>query len=95
MEPATIMEPGQPRLPPAQKPESLPAPTEAPPKRGSTVREPAPTFASGRGFMAAESAPPPRGDTPEPSSPPEQTGAESGKPRRTGWWARRIMGEKG
>jgi len=63
------------------------------PKRRSTIREPAPSFSSGQGFTPAprpEPAPPP---APEPPAPSEESSGEPA-PRKTGWWAKRIMGDK-
>jgi ribonuclease E len=62
------------------------------PKRRSTVREPAPTFTSGQGFT-----PPPRSEpspTREPSAPEESSGDDN-KPRKSGWWSRKVFGDKG
>ncbi|MBN8966428.1 MAG: hypothetical protein J0H89_13890, partial [Rhizobiales bacterium] len=57
-----------------------------PPRRRSTVREPAPVFND-------TPAPTPM-PTPQPA--PVVTGAaetgEENKPRRTGWWAKRFLG---
>ncbi|MGP0090618.1 MAG: Rne/Rng family ribonuclease [Xanthobacteraceae bacterium] len=71
--------------------EAPPASTEAP-RRGSTVREPAPTLANG------PVQPPDQPQHPaEPPAPVIIGREESGdaKPRRTGWWARRLLGDKG
>ena len=62
-------------------------PEPEPPRRRSTIREPAP--------FAAEGAPPP----PAPTLPPPTAGhfqhasEESGTPKR-GWWAKRLSGDK-
>ncbi len=77
---------------PAATPDSAAAEPEAP-KRRSTVREPAPTFISGQGFSPAPAEQP--GATPSAEQNAEQASEGAVKPRRTGWWARRIMGEKG
>jgi ribonuclease E len=62
-------------------------------KRRSSVREPAPTFAPGQEF-----SPTPRA-APEPAAPSaaQEPSAEVNvaKPRKTGWWAKRLMGNKG
>jgi ribonuclease E len=66
------------------------------PKRRSTVREPAPSFASGQGFTPAprqESTPAPASEQPAPSS--GESSGDEGKPRKTGWWAKRMFGDKG
>jgi ribonuclease E len=69
---------------------SAPAQQTEPPRKRSTVREPAPTA------IAADVAPP----TPaQPSSPPPQPviievgdSENTDKPRRSGWWSRRFAG---
>jgi ribonuclease E len=90
--------------PRAYEPPAIPSPAPSqpaarmepePPKRRSTIREPAPTFTSGQGF-----SPPPRAEPMAPSAPvasdePQSQSDEAGKPRKTGWWAKRIMGDKG
>jgi ribonuclease E len=67
-------------------------------RRRSTIREPAPIV--GNAPVAVPYTPPP---TPtlvishEPSPAPAASAAEesdAGKPRRTGWWARRLAGDK-
>jgi hypothetical protein len=65
----------------------LPAPTAPPePRRRSTVREPAPVF--------GDSAPVP---IPAPASEPTpvvtSAGDDANKPRKTGWWAKRLLGD--
>jgi ribonuclease E len=63
------------------------------PRRRSTVREPAPVFGG-----PAETPQPAL--TPAPAIEVEPAGAETGggedagKPRRTGWWAKRLLGGK-
>jgi ribonuclease E len=72
-----------------------PAPVAEPelPRRRSTVREPAPVFGG-----PAETPQPAL--TPAPAIEVESAGAETGggedagKPRRTGWWAKRLLGGK-
>jgi ribonuclease E len=68
-----------------------PAPSE-PPRRRSTVREPAPTVLGGEAADVAPSftpAPPPA--EPIVSSPTE---SETGdQPRRSGWWSKRALGK--
>jgi ribonuclease E len=65
-----------------------PQPEAEPPRRRSTIREPAPTF-------PRDEAPAPRAE-PAPAapsvSPPEPQNEEAGKPRKTGWWAKRLLG---
>jgi hypothetical protein len=55
------------------------------------VRERAPVVS---GDMAATSAAPlpAASPAPEPSIPETKDAAESGQPRRTGWWSRRFAG---
>jgi ribonuclease E len=70
----------------------VPLPAE-PPKRRSTVREPAPMFSSGAMsdvHPAAPAAPEPTPAPPEPvaTETPPAPAAEA-KPRRFGWWSRR------
>jgi len=72
-----------------------PPPAKEPPRRRSTVREPAP-------FAIGGASPPPQPPTPapapvaaEPVPATAEAGPESAAPRRAGWWAKRIFGEKG
>ena len=62
-------------------------------KRRSTVREPAPTFTSGQGFSPTPRAEPAPAAPSTAQEPPASD--DAGKPRKTGWWAKRIMGDKG
>ena len=63
------------------------------PRRRSTVREPAP-FVVGTG--TAPIAPPSDRREPERTDAASPEPAEqAGQPRRTGWWARRFLGDKG
>jgi len=69
-----------------------PAPAE-PPRRRSTVREPAPSAFDDGASPPVTSAPVPA--TPEPEQQPaqaEQPQEDAKKPRRTGWWAKRVLG---
>jgi ribonuclease E len=76
--------------PPPQEAEPPAPAAEAQPRRRSTVREPAPVFSSEAGET------PPPIPTPSPAPAPvvvETSEAEpANQPRKTGWWARRIMG---
>jgi hypothetical protein len=82
--------------PPAPQPEPIAAQShpvtvpdaepEAPVRRGSTVREPAP--AQGAETALAPQQPP----SPEPVITEIDEGENSGSQRRTGWWARRFAG---
>jgi len=83
-----------PEAPPAEpappRPEAAAAPpaaeTHEPPRRRSTVREPAP--------FAAEGATPPSPTLPPPSPPVvSSSGEETAAPKR-GWWGRRLLGDK-
>ncbi len=78
-------------LPIAQRPSDEPKP-DAAPRRRSTVREPAPVFASKPAETAM--APVPPQPAPEPITPTAPGGAEAedSRPRRTGWWSRRLLG---
>ncbi|MFL9826345.1 Rne/Rng family ribonuclease [Rhodoplanes sp. SY1] len=90
----------------ARAPAAEPAPAE-PPRRRSTVREPVSFVLGGNGTSSAngDATPRPVEPAPAPSEPapaPETSAvaqsspeAESGKPRRTGWWARKLLGDKG
>jgi ribonuclease E len=86
---------------PAPQPENGPlAPVPAAggpaaPRRGSTVREPAPNSFGSTSFSREFSAAPPPAANPEPEQPPT-TGSESedtGRPRRAGWWSKRVLGK--
>ena len=82
-------EPPPPSEPPAQQAEQ--------PRRRSTVREPAPFF-TGQGPAQPTIAPANETRAPEPepaaSSPDRTAETEStDRPRRTGWWARRLTGK--
>ncbi|MFD2182073.1 Rne/Rng family ribonuclease [Rhodoplanes azumiensis] len=86
---------------PARIPAPEPAPAAAePPRRRSTVREPVSVVLGGNGpsFSNGDVTPRPVEPAPTPDTPavaessPE---SESAKPRRTGWWARKLLGDKG
>jgi ribonuclease E len=73
--------------PPAyEPPPTVPAPQE-PPRRRSTIREPAP--------IAVDGAPPPPAPTLPPPTPVISSTAseDTGKPKR-GWWGKRLLGDK-
>jgi ribonuclease E len=75
--------------PPQPAPPAMAAPE--PPRRRSTVREPAPVF-SQDAPVAMPAALPQRS---EPIPPPIVSSVSEGddsKPRRTGWWAKRLLG---
>ena len=79
----------------APEPEPVPPPhaTAAvepePPRRRSTVREPAPTSVSG----AAPQPSAPQAAAPSTAPVVSSTGGETSEPKR-GWWARRLLGDK-
>ena len=64
-----------------------PAPAPESPRRRSTVREPVPAFAG--------SIPAPLPATPPAAPPPVvvTSTAEEDRPRRSGWWAKRVLGK--
>ena len=68
-----------------------PSPETEPPRRRSTVREPAPSFGESAPVVVPMPAPQP---TPIPA--PTVSGTadtdDASKPRRTGWWAKRLLG---
>jgi len=70
-------------------------PAPEPPRRRSTVREPVPfSFDEGASALAEPSAPAPVAPAPAPAAPEahEQPAEDASKPRRTGWWAKRVLG---
>jgi ribonuclease E len=74
---------------PAAAPPVSPAPAS---RRGSTVREPAPTSHS-FGGEASTPVPAARAE-PEPPAPASSTESEdAARPRRTGWWSKRVLGK--
>ena len=75
--------------PPAAEPPQAAAPAEPePPRRRSTIREPAPIGTAGAPPPPAPVIPPP---TPVISS---TASDDTGQPKR-GWWAKRLLGDKG
>ena len=63
------------------------------PRRRSTVREPAPlAFDDGTSTLAEPTPVPPAQPAPVAAEPHEQPAEDAGKPRRTGWWAKRMLG---
>jgi ribonuclease E len=79
----------------ASAPPPAPSPVEAheaePPRRRSTVREAAPIAFGGDRPAAATPATPAETPAPVVSSPVESE--EAGKPRRSGWWSRKVLGK--
>jgi ribonuclease E len=76
-----------------------PPPAKEPSRRRSTVREPAPSMIGGASPPPPAPSPAPAAAEPAVSHRPvpaaAEAGPESGAPRRAGWWAKRIFGEKG
>jgi ribonuclease E len=76
------------------RPVTEPAPVSGPAasRRGSTVREPAPTSFT---FSDALNAPPPATRVePEPAEPESSPESEdTARPRRAGWWSKRVLGK--
>jgi ribonuclease E len=76
---------------PQPAPSTVAAPEPPSPRRRSTVREPAPVFSP----SAPAAMPEPLPQRSEPIPPPSVTSAPDGddnRPRRTGWWAKRLLG---
>jgi ribonuclease E len=83
--------------PPPHEPELARAeePASEPPRRRSTVREPAPLVSEDSPLSYAAPSMPQPVAPPAPAPVPEtqaQPQDDDGKPRRTGWWAKRLMG---
>ena len=69
-----------------------PVSTPAAPRRGSTVREPAPasfSFGGDLGAPAPAARPEPEQSMPSPGTETE----EAARPRRAGWWSKRVLGK--
>jgi ribonuclease E len=79
--------------PPAAAP-AQPAPSEsASARRRSTVREPAPvSFSSEAGAAPAPGYVPPA-EPPQPTEISESENEDTSRPRRSGWWSRRVLGK--
>jgi hypothetical protein len=68
------------------------------PRRGSTVREPAPTSFS---FSGESSAPTPvpvpaqvlQAEPEQPAQPDVTASEDTARPRRAGWWSKRVLGK--
>jgi ribonuclease E len=66
----------------------------ATPRRGSTVREPAPTSFGFGGESGAPVPAPVLQAEPEPPAQPDVTASEdTSRPRRAGWWSKRVLGK--
>jgi ribonuclease E len=100
LESAESVPPPPEAAPPAPVTDSAPAASA--PRRRSTVREPAPVVI-GR-HSGAESEAPPAVPLESSASPPSaapapepdvsaSTESENGRPRRSGWWSRRVLGK--
>jgi ribonuclease E len=76
--------------PPAASPTAVEEPAAPPERRRSTVRERAPI--SGSSEASQPSAPQPTTPAPEPVITEVGENEQAGKPRRSGWWSRRIAG---
>jgi hypothetical protein len=76
--------------PPVSAPEpqaAPPAPVEPePPRRRSTIREPAP--------IAIAGAPPPAPSPPPPTPIVSSTASDEARQPKRGWWAKRLLGDK-
>ena len=73
-------------LPPIVEAQAPVGERQEPPRRRSTIREPAP--------IAIEGAPPPTPTIPPPTPVIVTTASEdSGQPKR-GWWGKRLLGDK-
>ena len=71
-------------------PSSPPLQEQEPPRRRSTVREPAPGAGSGVVTPEEPATPSPSPEQPVAAEPAESE--DAARPRRTGWWSRRIAG---
>jgi ribonuclease E len=86
-EPAPAAPPEPARAEPAQ---AAAPPAEEPPRRRSTVREPAPI--SGHQETSPPSTPQPAAPAPQPVITEPGDNEDANRPRRSGWWSRRIAG---
>jgi len=85
----------RPEAPAPVEPAPLPAASEPePPRRRSTIREPAPVAASVSETSPASPppSPPPAQPAPEPVITEVEESQSADRPRRTGWWSRRFAG---
>lgn len=84
------------------RPEAPPAPAPEPvehdaPRRRSTVREKAPISFGGEHGTASpapDQAPPPPAETPQPVVISPEPAEEANRPRRSGWWSKRVLGKE-
>src|SRR5262249_11018903 len=84
---------------PTPAPAPAPAAPEAhePRRRRSTVREPAPISFGGEHETTAptpDHAAPHPAEAPQPVISSEEDEAQANRPRRSGWWSRRVLGKE-
>jgi ribonuclease E len=78
---------------PVAEPEP-PMSTPSTPRRGSTVREPAPTsFGFGGESGAPAPAPVLQPEPEQPAQPDVAASEDTSRPRRAGWWSKRVLGK--
>jgi ribonuclease E len=66
------------------------------PRRGSTVREPAPTsfsFSGESGAPAPAPVPVLPAEPEQPAQPDVTASEDTSRPRRAGWWSKRVLGK--
>jgi ribonuclease E len=83
-------------IPPPPMPAAAAAETPAPsetPRRRSTVREPAPQAFDAEGHVSAPSFTPPPMPAVEPVVSSSTEGESGDRPRRSGWWSKRVLGK--
>jgi ribonuclease E len=88
------------RFEPAAPPPAMPEPTlvspapaaPEPPRRRSTVREPAPVFSGESAPVVMPMPAPQPAPMPAPILSSSAETNDANKPRRTGWWAKRLLG---
>jgi ribonuclease E len=83
---ATVAPPPAYEPPPVAEPQAPAADRQQPPRRRSTIREPAPIAVEG-------ASPPPAPTLPPPTPVIVTTASEDSQPKR-GWWAKRLLGDK-
>ncbi len=92
VEPAAAETEQPPASAPAAAAEPAAPPAEEPPRRRSTVREPAPIAAAGDMQASTPQQPVTPSPPPEPVITETDEGEQAEKPRRSGWWSRRLAG---
>jgi len=85
---------GGPAVPAHEPAEAVAHPTAEAPRRRSTVREPVAFPAESSGVTSVTSPAPDAVEMPArvPDPAPEPASEAANKPRRTGWWAKRLLG---